>query len=132
MGKVKIPYYVVVKGRGYWRPHPRMRRYGFQIVRCGADGPEAWALAADWNSAGKLFAKARLLPQSISTSSHATPLRPRGAILPDQSGLPFKSIFALPSGTRALFLRGSKFGGRHGFGFGTCGVMWRRTRSRSR
>jgi hypothetical protein len=49
MGKVKIPYYVVAKGRGYWRPHPRMRRYGFQIVRCGADGPEAWALAADWN-----------------------------------------------------------------------------------
>ena len=49
MGKIKIPYYVVVKGRGYWRPHPRMRSYGFQIVRCGADGPEAWALAADWN-----------------------------------------------------------------------------------
>ena len=49
MGKVKIPYYVVAKGRGHWRPHPRMRRYGFQIVRCGADGPEAWSLAADWN-----------------------------------------------------------------------------------
>ena len=49
MGKVKIPYYVVRKGRGYWRPHPRMRTLGFQIVRCGADGPEAWALAAEWN-----------------------------------------------------------------------------------
>jgi hypothetical protein len=49
MGRVKIPYYVVIKGRGYWRPHPRMRALGFQIVRCGADGPEAWALAADWN-----------------------------------------------------------------------------------
>ena len=49
MGKVKIPYYVVAKGRGYWRPHPRMRRYGFQIVRCGADGPEAWTIAAEWN-----------------------------------------------------------------------------------
>jgi hypothetical protein len=49
MGKVKIPYYVVVKGRGYWRPHPRMRAFGFQIVRCGADGPQAWALGAEWN-----------------------------------------------------------------------------------
>ena len=49
MGRVKIPYYVVAKGRGYWRPHPRMRSFGFQIVRCGPDGPEAWALAAEWN-----------------------------------------------------------------------------------
>ena len=40
MGRVKIPYYVVIKGRGYWRPHPRMRALGFQIVRCGRDGPE--------------------------------------------------------------------------------------------
>jgi hypothetical protein len=49
MGRVKIPYYVVVKRRGYWRPHPRMRALGFQIVRCGPDGPEAWSLAAEWN-----------------------------------------------------------------------------------
>jgi hypothetical protein len=49
MGRVKIPYYVVVKGRGYWRPHPRMRALGFCIVRCGADGPDAWALADEWN-----------------------------------------------------------------------------------
>lgn len=49
MGRVKIPYYVVAKGRGYWRPHPRMRPFGFQIIRCGVDGPDAWALAADWN-----------------------------------------------------------------------------------
>jgi hypothetical protein len=47
--RIKLPYYVVVKGRGYWRPHPRMRAFGFQIVRCGPDGPEAWALAAEWN-----------------------------------------------------------------------------------
>jgi len=45
MGRVKIPYYVLAKGRGYWRPHPRMRAFGFQIVRCGPDGPDAWAIA---------------------------------------------------------------------------------------
>jgi hypothetical protein len=49
VGKVKIPYYVVVKGRGYWRPHPRMRSLGFEIVRCGADDPEAWRIAEEWN-----------------------------------------------------------------------------------
>ncbi len=49
MGNVKIPYYVVVKGRGYWRPHKRMRPFGFGIVRCGADGPAAWAVAKSWN-----------------------------------------------------------------------------------
>src|SRR5689334_23167964 len=49
MGKVKIPYYVVVKGRGYWRPTPRMKALGFAIARCGGDGPEAWEIAAQWN-----------------------------------------------------------------------------------
>lgn len=49
VSRVRIPYYVVVGGRGYWRPHPRMRAFGFAIVRCGADGPAAWAIAAAWN-----------------------------------------------------------------------------------
>jgi hypothetical protein len=26
-----------------------MRRFGFSLVRCGKDGPEAWALAESWN-----------------------------------------------------------------------------------
>jgi hypothetical protein len=49
MGKVKIPYYTVIAGRGYWRPTPKMRLLGFEIVRCGPDGLDAWALAAEWN-----------------------------------------------------------------------------------
>ena len=45
MGRVKIPYYIVDgKGRGYWRPTLKMYAFGFQIIRCGPDGPEAWAL----------------------------------------------------------------------------------------
>jgi hypothetical protein len=62
MGRVKIPYYVVVKGRGYWRPHPRMRTFGFQIVRCGADGPEAWAIAAEWNARWQAVRKREACP----------------------------------------------------------------------
>jgi hypothetical protein len=49
VGKVKIPYYVVIKGRGYWRTTPRMEALGFSIVRCGPDGPAAWAIASEWN-----------------------------------------------------------------------------------
>ena len=49
VGSVKIPYYVVVKGRGYWRPTKAMRDKGFAIIRCGADGPDAWRIASVWN-----------------------------------------------------------------------------------
>jgi hypothetical protein len=49
MGRIKISYYTVIAGRGYWRPTRKMRSLGFQIVRCGPDGPTAWALADEWN-----------------------------------------------------------------------------------
>lgn len=45
MGSVKIPYYVVHKGFGYWQPKKSMRALGFASVPCGKDGPEAWARA---------------------------------------------------------------------------------------
>ncbi|WP_139315144.1 hypothetical protein [Mongoliimonas terrestris] len=49
MGRVKIPYYVVIKGRGYWQPTAKMRAEGFAQVPCGPDGPEAWKVAITWN-----------------------------------------------------------------------------------
>ncbi len=49
MGKVKIPYYIVKAGRGYWNPNkPEMRAAGFRSVPCGPDGPEAWRIASEW------------------------------------------------------------------------------------
>ena len=49
MAKVRLPHYVVRKGKhGYWMPTPKMRAMGFQIVPCGHDGPEAWAIAREW------------------------------------------------------------------------------------
>lgn len=53
--RVKIPYYVIDKGRGYWRPHPRMKVFGFECVPCGPDGPDAWAVAAKWNERWQAF-----------------------------------------------------------------------------
>jgi hypothetical protein len=50
MGKVKIPYYIVKDGRGFWNPTSAMRRAGFGGVPCGPDGPDAWKIAATWNA----------------------------------------------------------------------------------
>ncbi|WP_156122230.1 hypothetical protein [Aureimonas altamirensis] len=49
MARVKIPYYVVKKGYGFWQPKKSMRDAGFRSVPCGRDGPLAWKVAADWN-----------------------------------------------------------------------------------
>lgn len=51
MGKVKIRYYSVRKGRGYWQPTAAMRALGFRPVSCGPDGPSAWAKAEELNAA---------------------------------------------------------------------------------
>ena len=47
---MKIRYYSVVKGRGYWQPTAAMRAAGFQPVACGPDGPAAWAAAEQLNA----------------------------------------------------------------------------------
>ena len=50
MTKIKIKYYRVQRnGRGFWKPKPHMRALGFYNVPCGPDGPEAWAIAEQWN-----------------------------------------------------------------------------------
>ncbi len=49
MGKVKIPYYTVINGYGYWRPKPSIcDEYGFGRIPCGKDGPAAWKVAQSW------------------------------------------------------------------------------------
>lgn len=50
MGRIKIPYYVVRKERGYWLASVSMQRMGFpSSVPCGPDGPDAWKVANEWN-----------------------------------------------------------------------------------
>jgi hypothetical protein len=57
VGKVKIPYYVTRRAWpgsratwGYWAPSKKMKAAGFSTVACGEDGPEAWTIAATWNT----------------------------------------------------------------------------------
>lgn len=45
MGRVKIPYYIVRNGRGYFEPSAKMKASGFESTPCGPDGPVAWAQA---------------------------------------------------------------------------------------
>jgi len=50
LAEVKIPYYTARRnGRGFWEPRPHMRALGFCSVPCGPDGPDAWAIAEEWN-----------------------------------------------------------------------------------
>ena len=49
VASIKIAYYVVIHGRGYWRPSRKLKKLGFQDVRCGEDGPAAWSIADTWN-----------------------------------------------------------------------------------
>lgn len=48
MAKIKLKHYKVQKGRGYWLVTPKMRAAGFENVRCGPDGPDAWKIAQEW------------------------------------------------------------------------------------
>jgi hypothetical protein len=73
VGSVKIPYYVVKKGLyGYWQPTRAMREAGFAPVRCGRDGPAAWAIAQQWNERWQLH--------RTGNARQALPAFPAGSI----------------------------------------------------
>lgn len=57
MANVKLKHYHVRKGRGYWLVTPKMRAHGFDNVRCGQDGPQAWAIAKEWEDRWQLARK---------------------------------------------------------------------------
>lgn len=57
MADMKIRYYRVKHGRGYFEPTPTMQRAGFEPRSLGKDGPEAWVeahrLYEDWQRVRK-------------------------------------------------------------------------------
>ena len=86
MTKIKIPYYTVRRnGRGFWEPKPPMRSLGFFSVACGPDGPDAWAIARQWNDrwqgvkSGQSPAPAMVTAENLSpeTAEHLTIYPPR-------------------------------------------------------
>jgi hypothetical protein len=49
MTRIKIRHYVIKRGQAFWQPTRKMRALGFYSVPLGADGPDAWARAEQWN-----------------------------------------------------------------------------------
>src|SRR5262245_1066569 len=51
MRGMQIRHYQVRRnGRGFWEPTRKMRALGFYSAPCGVDGPDAWAVAEQWNA----------------------------------------------------------------------------------
>jgi hypothetical protein len=65
----KIPYFVVIKGNGYFRPKASMRALGFERVRCGKDGPAAWAIADVWARRWEQAKRGEFVPQRKQMAS---------------------------------------------------------------
>ena len=67
MGRVKIPYYIIRNGRGFWQPTRAMRDAGLEAVACGQDGPDAWRKAAEclarWREYAATKQRAPVIPR---------------------------------------------------------------------
>lgn len=87
MARVRIPYYVVVNGRGYWQPKPEMRARGFQPVACGVDGPAAWRIASEWNDRWQAARRGLDAAPIDRTPARATPETSDEAIVYPQGSL---------------------------------------------
>ena len=49
MTNIKLKHYRVKRnGRGFWEPTVKMQTLGFVSISCGPDGPDAWAIAEEW------------------------------------------------------------------------------------
>jgi len=48
MTNIKLKHYRVKRGRGFWEPTAKMQALGFVSIPCGPDGPDAWAIAEEW------------------------------------------------------------------------------------
>jgi hypothetical protein len=74
--KVKIPYYSVRRnGRGFWEPRPHMRALGFYCVPCGQDGPDAWAIAEEWNRRWQTVKRGEAPSPAVAAAENLSPER---------------------------------------------------------
>lgn len=71
MGNVRIAYYSVRNGRGYWQPSKVMRGAGFEPIACGLDGPAAWARAEEMNKAWRDRCDAAAIPKGSLAEAFA-------------------------------------------------------------
>ncbi len=90
MTRVRLPYYVIRRGRGFWQPTPRMIRAGAAPRACGHDGPEARAFAFQCYSSARCAGRRKevsspkdaggeFLPNQGDGRAQVTPSPPRTA-----------------------------------------------------
>jgi hypothetical protein len=74
VGSLKIPYYTVRRnGRGFWEPRPHMRALGFYSVPCGQDGPDAWAVAEEWNRRWQAVKRGEAPSPAMASAQNLSP-----------------------------------------------------------
>ena len=73
MTRIKLRYYVVKKGKGFWQPTRVMRKVGFISVPCGVDGPEAWVIAEQWNLRWDKARRGEACSPAMASSSNLSP-----------------------------------------------------------
>jgi hypothetical protein len=73
---VKISYYSVRRNeRGFWEPRPHMRALGFYCVPCGLDGPDAWAIAEEWNRRWQAVKRGEAPSPAMASAANLSPER---------------------------------------------------------
>jgi hypothetical protein len=94
VSKANIKYYTVRRnGRGFWEPKPHMRALGFYNVPCGEDGPDAWAIAEQWNERWRAT-KERKAPSPAAVAAQKLSLEQSEALTvypPRSFGAAFKT-----------------------------------------
>jgi Phage integrase central domain len=76
MGRLRIPYYSVRRnGRAFWEPRPHMRALGFYSVPCGKDGPDAWAIAEQWNARWQATRRGAAPSPAMASADNLSPDR---------------------------------------------------------
>jgi hypothetical protein len=130
-GRVKIPYYAVMKGRGYWCPTRKMKALGFSIVRCGPDGPEAWKIATEWNERWQAVRKGDAPAPNDPSKLSRDQARLSATIRRVRLARRFRPIFEPTNGRHRPYQHATRYGGRRGIASGTCGAISIRIRSNS-
>lgn len=75
MTNVKIRHYVVKRQKGFWQPTKAMRALGFYSVPCGDEGPEAWAIAEQWNRRWDKTRRGEAPSPAMAASDNLSPER---------------------------------------------------------
>ena len=121
MTRIKLRYYVIKRGKGFWQPTPKIKAHGFASVPCGVDGPDAWKIVEIWNNRWDAARRAMYpRPQWLRRPTFLQ-IKPKSSAstLPAHWAKPFGATAALMSGN-AKRRAPAKIGGVRGAASSLC------------